>query len=182
MRLHPWHEIPLGSQSLSEVNLVVEVPRKTTTKYELDLDLGILRVNRIMHPPVPYPANYGFLPQTLDEDGDPLDALILMQNPVEPLTVLAARPIGVVNLTDRGENDDKVICVHLDDPKYEDYESIDDLPEYERQELEWFFEDYKDVMQRDVDVEGFLGPEQARESIRMCRGYYQDEYPDGWGG
>lgn len=94
MRLHPWHEIPLGADAPDELNLVVEVPRKTTTKYELDLDLGILRIDRIMHPPVPYPANYGFLPQMLDEDGDPLDAMVLMQNAAEPLTVLSARHWG----------------------------------------------------------------------------------------
>ena len=182
MRLHPWHEIPLGSDAPEEFNLVVEVPRKTTTKYELDLELGILRIDRIMHPPVPYPANYGFLPQTLDEDGDPLDAMVLMQNPVKPLTVLNARPVGVVNLTDRGKNDDKVICIHLDDPKYQDCESIDDLPDYELREIEWFFEDYQDIMHRDVDVEGFLGPDRAIESINMCREIYQDEFPDGWDG
>lgn len=182
MRLHPWHEIPLGSDAPDEVNLVVEVPRKTTTKYELDLDLGILRIDRIMHPPVPYPANYGFLPQTLDEDGDPLDAMVLMQNAVKPLTVLNARPVGVVNLTDRGKNDDKIICVHLDDPKYDDYKSIEDLPDYELREIEWFFEDYQDVMHREVDVEGFLGTERAHESIQMCRDHYQEEFPDGWEG
>lgn len=182
MRLHPWHEIPLGSDAPDELNLVVEVPRKTTTKYELDLDLGILRVDRIMHPPVPYPANYGFLPQTLDEDGDPLDAMVLMQNAVKPLTVLKARPVGVVNLTDRGKNDDKIICVHLDDPKYDDYQSIEDLPDYELREIEWFFEDYQDVMHREVDVEGFLGTERAHESIQMCRDHYQEAFPDGWDG
>jgi inorganic pyrophosphatase len=180
MRLHPWHEIPLGDDAPDEVHFVSEVARKTTTKYELDLDLGILRVDRIMHPPVPYPANYGFLPQTLDEDGDPLDAMVLMQNPVAPLTVLRARPVGVVNLTDRGENDDKIICVHLDDPKYDDYRSVEDLPDYELRELEWFFEDYQDVMHREVDVEGFLGPDAAHDSIRMCRQMYEDAFPDGW--
>jgi len=180
MRLHPWHEIPLGPDAPDEVNLVVEVPRKTTTKYELDLDLGILRIDRIMHPPVPYPANYGFLPQTLDEDGDPLDAMVLMQNPADPLTVLSARPVGVVNLTDRGKNDDKIICVHVDDPKYDDYKSIDDLPDYELREIEWFFEDYQDVMHREVDVEGFLGTERAHHSIRMCRNIYQENVSDHW--
>lgn len=179
MRLHPWHEIPFKTDD-DEFNLVVEVPRKTTTKYELDLELGILRVNRIMHPPVPYPANYGFLPQTLDEDGDPLDAMVLMQNPVNPLTVLTARPIGVVNLTDRDKNDDKIICVHVDDPMYNDFKDVDELPDYKAREIEWFFEDYQDVMHRDVDVKGFLGPEKAFQSIEMCRENYREEFPDGW--
>jgi inorganic pyrophosphatase len=182
MRLHPWHEISIGSNAPDEVNFVVEIPRKTTTKYELDLELGILRVDRIMHPPVPYPANYGFLPQTLDEDGDPLDALVLMQNPVAPLTVLSARPVGIVNLTDEGKNDDKIICVHIDDPQYKAYKSIDELPDYELHEIEWFFEDYQDVLHRDVDVEGFLGTKQAHESIQICRKTYRDKFPNGWPG
>lgn len=180
MRLHPWHEIPLGPSVPDKLNFVVEVPRKDTTKYELNKELGILRIDRIMHPPVPYPSNYGFLPQTLDEDGDPLDAMVLMRNPVEPLTVLSARPIGVAHLADRGKNDDKIICVHTDDPKYEDYECIEDLPDYEQQLIEWFFKEYKDAMQRDVDVESLLGPDRARESIRKCRDRYQNEFPEGW--
>ncbi len=180
MRLHPWHEVSIGDGAPKDITMIVEVPRKTTTKYELDLEEGILHVDRIMHPPVPYPANYGFIPQTLDEDGDPLDAIVLMQNAVVPLTALHARPIGVVNLTDRGKNDDKIICVHLDDPKYDDYESIEDLPDYELQEIEWFFQDYQDVMHREVSVEGFLNAERAHKSIESCRQRYHDEFPDGW--
>lgn len=180
MRLHPWHEISIGERAPSHLTMVVEVPRKTTTKYELDLELGILRIDRIMHPPVPYPANYGFIPQTLDEDGDPLDALVLMQNAVVPMTALQARPIGLVNLTDRGKNDDKIICVHADDPKYEDYTSVEQLPDYELQELEWFFEDYQDVLHLEVDVAGFMSAEDARKSIETCRGRYREAFPDGW--
>ena len=180
MRLHPWHEIPIGEEAPDTLSMIVEVPRKTTTKYELNLERGVLEVDRIMHPPVPYPANYGFIPQTLDEDGDPLDALVLMQNPVIPLTVLHVRPVGVVNLTDRGKNDDKIVCVHLDDPQYEDYTTVEDLPDYELQELEWFFEDYQDVMHREVDVEGFLDAERARASITSCRERYADTFPNGW--
>ncbi len=182
MRLHPWHEIPLGSNAPDELNMVVEVPLHSTTKYELDPELGILCVDRIMHPAIPYPANYGFLPQTLDEDGDPLDALVLLRNPVAPLTVLSARPIGVANLTDRGKADDKIICVHIDDPKYSDCESIDELPDYEQSEIEWFFEDYKEVMQGDVNVEGLGDTGQAHESIRKCRKRYRDKFPEGWDG
>lgn len=180
MRLHPWHEVPIGEGAPDHLTVIVEVPRKTTTKYELNLDLGILWVDRIMHPPVPYPVNYGFIPQTLDEDGDPLDALVLMQNPVLPLTALHVRPIGVVNLTDRGKNDDKIICVHLDDPKYANYKSVEDLPEYELQELEWFFKDYQDVMHRQVDVEGFMDIDRAHDSINNCHKRYQEKFPDGW--
>lgn len=180
MRLHPWHEIPIGSGAPEKLNFIVEVPRKSTTKYELNPELGVLCINRIMHPPIPYPSNYGFIPQTLDEDGDPLDALVLMQNRAEPLTVLSARPIGVANLKDRGKADDKVVCVHVDDPKYADCQSIEELPDYEQDEIKWFFEDYKETMQKDVKVEGLNGIESAYESIQKCCKRYQDKFPDGW--
>lgn len=181
MAVHPWHDIPIGEEAPEHLNMVVEVPRKTTSKYELDLELGVLRIDRIMHPPVPYPHNYGFIPQTLDEDGDPLDAMVLMQNEVNPLTVLRVRPIGMVHLTDRGQNDDKIICVHLDDPMFDDHESVEDLPDYELQELEWFFEDYQDVMHREVDVEGFQERAKAHDSIMRCRRLYQEAFPEGDG-
>ena len=173
---HPWHDIPLGDDAPEEVRAVIEVPRGDTTKYELDPELGVLNVNRILHPPIPYPANYGFLPQTLDDDGDPIDVLVMMQNPVVSLSVLRVRPIGVFKMKDEGETDDKLICVHVDDPMYSDYEEVEDLPRYERDELKWFFNSYKDAMQKGVDVEDFEGKEAARESIERCRKLYREKF------
>lgn len=173
---HPWHDIPLGDNAPAEVRAVVEVPRGSTTKYELDKELGMLNVNRILQPPVPYPANYGFLPRTLDEDGDPLDALVLMQNPVVPLSILRVAPIGVVKLTDRDERDDKLLCVHIDDPTYAPYRTVADLPKHERDALEWFFQGYKETMQRGVHLEGFEGTEEAHASVERCRARYRERF------
>ena len=174
--IHPWHDVPLGDDAPNEVRAVIEVPSGDTTKYELDPELGMLRVNRILHPPIPYPTNYGFLPQTLDDDGDPIDVLVMMQNPVAPLTILSARPIGIFKMTDNGETDDKLICVHIHDPMYNDYQEVSDLPEYERNELEWFFESYKGAMQKGVDVNDFQGREAAQEAIKRCQKLYQEKF------
>ena len=173
---HPWHDVPIGDKAPHEVRAVVEVPRGDTTKYELDKELGVLSVNRIMHPPVPYPANYGFLPRTLATDGDPLDVLVLMQNPVAPLSLVQVRPLGIFVLTDRDERDDKLICVHVSDPMYRDHKTLSDLPAYEREKLEWFFEDYQDTMKRDVKVGDFLGVEDAHKIIRESLERYKEHF------
>ena len=162
---HPWHDVPIGDKAPHEVRAVIEVPRGDTTKYELDKELGLLSVNRIMHPPVPYPANYGFLPRTLATDGDPLDVLVLMQNPVAPLSLVQVRPLGLFVLTDRDERDDKLICVHTDDPMYQDYTDLPELPSYERERLEWFFEDHQDTLKRDVKVSDLLGAKDAHRIV-----------------
>lgn len=176
--IHPWHDIPLGDDAPREVRAVIEVPGGDTTKYELDPELGIISVDRVLHPPIPYPTNYGFLPQTLDDDGDPIDVLVMMQNSVIPLSVLRARPIGIFKMKDNGETDDKLICVHVDDPMYSDYKEVSDLPRYERDELKWFFNSYKDAMQKGVDVEDFQGKEAAHESIERCRKLYREKFGD----
>jgi len=174
--IHPWHDVPIGDDAPQLVRAVVEVPRGTTTKYEIDKELGLMGISRILYPPIPYPANYGFIPQTLDDDGDPLDTLVVMQNPVTPLTLLWARPIGVVHLSDRGETDDKVICVHEDDPSHDNHREFDDLPKHEKETLHWFFDDYQDIMHRTTNVEGFFGVERAYEVIERCRVNYQEKF------
>ncbi len=143
---HPWHDVPIGDKAPFELRAVVEVPRGDTTKYELDKELGVLSVNRIMNLPIPYPANYGFL----------------------PLSLVHVRPLGIFALTDRDERDDKLFCVHIDDPMYRDYTDLPGLPDYEREKLEWFFGDYQDTMREDVKVSDLLGVDDAHEIIREC--------------
>lgn len=140
--MHPWHDISVGEDAPKTINVATEVPRHSTVKYELDKTRGIMRISHVLYPPVPYPGTYGFIPQTLDEDGDSLDMMIVMRDKVSSLTLCEVCPIGVVNMTDEGLNDDKIICVLLDDPIYDSFESFEALPDYERQELRWFFEEY----------------------------------------
>src|SRR5215213_8260807 len=108
---HPWHDISIGEDAPETFNVVIEVPYGSKVKYELDKDSGHLKVDRVLYSSMVYPANYGFIPQTLAEDEDPLDALVLMQAPVEPLSILEVRPIGMLNMVDEGENDENIVCV-----------------------------------------------------------------------
>ena len=174
--LHPWHDIPVGDDAPHRINTLIEVPLRSTIKYELDQELGIMRISHVLYPPVPYPGNYGFIPQTLDEDGDPLDMMLIMRDPVSPMTLCQARPIGVVNMTDEDKNDDKVLCVLIDDPIYASYESFEALPEYEQQELQWFFGEYQRLMHDEVKVEGIGGAEDARTVVERCMKLYREKH------
>ena len=108
---HPWHEIPIGDLAPREFQAVIEIPKGGKVKYELDKPSGLLRVDRVLYSSVVYPANYGFIPQTLGDDDDPLDVLVLMQEPVVPLSILRVRPIGMMTMVDQGQNDEKNRCI-----------------------------------------------------------------------
>ena len=170
--MHPWHEVELGSQVPDLVPAVIEVPKGSKTKYELDKKSGLLRVDRILFSSVHYPANYGFIPQTYCDDKDPLDILVLGQDPVVPLAIMWAKPIGVMKMVDQGETDDKIIAVHAHDPEYSHYNSIDDLPPHRMTEVQRFFEDYKILENKKVKVESFLNRDQARAVIKEAVDLY----------
>ncbi len=163
---HPWHEIPIGDHAPREFQAVIEIPKGGKVKYELDKASGLLRVDRVLYSSVVYPANYGFIPQTLGDDDDPLDVLVLMQEPVVPLSILRVRPIGMMTMVDQGQNDEKIICVHLDDPEYRDYVAIQQIPKHRLAELRRFFEDYKKLAEKEVAVHDFFGPLEAVEVVR----------------
>ncbi len=169
---HAWHDVEIGDLTPEEFPAVIEIPKGSKVKYELDKETGLLRVDRVLYSSVIYPANYGFIPQTLGDDHDPLDALVLMQEPVMPLTILRARPIGMMTMLDQGENDEKIICVHLDDPEYKDFTDISELPSHRMTELRRFFEDYKKLENKEVLVQDFLGPSEARAAVEHCRQLY----------
>ena len=174
-----WHHVPIGDDAPDTFTAVVEVPLGSRIKYELDKQLGLLRVSYALNPPVLYPGNYGFIPQTLDEDGDPLDLLVIMRDPVNPLTLLHARPIGVVHMEDENQRDDKILCVLVDDPVYAEYADFDDLPDYERKNLTWFFEEYQDANHAAVEVAGVSGVKDACQVITDCRARYLERFGQG---
>ncbi len=170
--MHPWHEVSIGSEAPNEFQAIIEIPKGSKVKYELDKENGLIRVDRVLYSSVIYPANYGFIPQTLGEDHDPLDVLVLMQEPVVPLSILRVRPIGVMNMMDQGENDEKIICIHLDDPEYRGFTNISELPRHRLDELQRFFKDYKKLEKKEVVVDDFLGPEDAiRVVLKSMRLY-----------
>jgi len=174
--MHPWHQVPIGEKAPKEFQAVIEIPKGSKVKYELDKQTGLLRVDRVLYSSVMYPANYGFIPQTLGDDHDPLDVLVLMQEPVVPLSILRVRPIGLMMMVDQGQNDEKVICIHLDDPEYRSFVAIQQLPPHRLTELRRFFEDYKKLEEKEVAVHDFLGPVDAVEAVGQSISLYREKY------
>jgi len=166
MQLHPWHDIPNDTAHVPiGFRVVIEIPRGSKIKYELDKRTGMIRVDRVLYSSVVYPANYGFLPRTYCDDGDPLDALVLGTEPVVPLALLEARAIGVMRMADEGHQDDKIIAVHVNDPAVADYRDVNELPRHVLREIQRFFEDYKKLEHKEVVVEDFLGREEAERTV-----------------
>ncbi len=174
---HPWHDLPNNPDDVDQgFNVVIEIPKGSKVKYELDKPSGLLRADRILYSSVMYPANYGFLPRSYCPDGDPLDVLVLGNEPVVPLTIMQARAIGVMHMLDEGAADDKVIAVHVQDPAFLDYTDIGQLPAHTFREIQRFFEDYKALENKAVEVEGFHGADTAREVvIRSFADYRREE-------
>lgn len=171
--MHPWHDVKLQSEAPQIIPAVIEIPKGSKTKYELDKESGLIRVDRILFSSVVYPANYGFIPRTYGLDNDPLDILVLGQEAVVPLAIMRAKPIGVMKMLDQGAEDDKIIAVHLDDPEYSFYESITQLPPHRMSEVQRFFEDYKQLEKKAVKVEGFLDRPDALKTIEASITLYQ---------
>ena len=176
--MHPWHDVEIGSAAPELVPAIIEVPKGSKTKYELDKTNGLIRVDRILFSSVQYPANYGFIPQTYCDDHDPLDILVLCQETIVPLAIMRARPIGVMKMLDQGEADDKIIAVHVDDPEYSHYESINELPPHRMLEVQRFFEDYKKLENKIVVVEKFLDRVDAHQTIRDAVALYRKREVD----
>ncbi len=174
MNFHPWHSVSVGENAPDELVAIIEVPRGSQIKYELDKPSGMLKVDRILYSSVHYPANYGFIPQTYCDDNDPLDVLVLCQAKVDPLSLMRVRPIGVMKMIDQGEADDKIIAVHIDDPEYCHYTSIKELSPHILKTLQRFFEDYKILEHKEVKIESFLDVDDAKRIIKEAIDLYAE--------
>jgi inorganic pyrophosphatase len=140
---HPWHDIPIPEPIEESFPAFIEIPKGSKLKYELDKETGLLRVDRVLFSSVHYPANYGFIPRTYCDDGDPLDVLVLGQEAVVPMCILRARAIGMISMRDEKGGDDKIIAVHMDDPSVSQYSNIREVPQHLLVETKRFFQDYK---------------------------------------
>lgn len=174
---HPWHDIPLpAGDRLEEFPAVIEIPRGCKVKYEIDKPTGILMVDRILFSAVHYPANYGFIPRTLAEDGDPLDVLVLGQEPVAPLSFMYARAIGGFRMRDEKGTDDKIVCVHIHDPAVRDYTDSGQLPKHVVAEMMRFFEDYKVLEGKAAEVGESISKPEALRVIRESAVRYREKF------
>ena len=185
--MHAWHDIYVDDHLIEKAfPVVIEVPMGSKNKYELDKETGLLRLDRVLYSAVHYPANYGFIPRTYCEDGDPLDALVLGQEPVTPLTMMEARAIGMMRMRDEKGLDDKIIAVSVKDPAFSDYTDHTQLPGHLLREIRRFFEDYKTLEHKQVVVEDFMGPSDAiriiQDALSMYRKLRRGELAKGiWG-
>jgi len=172
--MHAWHDIYVDDHLIEKAfPVVIEVPMGSKNKYELDKETGLLKLDRVLYSAVHYPANYGFIPRTYCEDGDPLDALVLGQEPVTPLTMMEARAIGVMRMRDEKGLDDKIIAVSVKDPAFADYTDHVQLPGHLLREIRRFFEDYKTLENKQVVVEDFMGPADAIRIVQDALSLYR---------
>jgi inorganic pyrophosphatase len=175
--MHPWHDVDIGEEAPQIVWTVIEIPKGSKLKYELDKRSGLIKVDRVLFSSVVYPANYGFVPRTYCGDRDPLDVLVLGQEPVVPLALMRAKIIGVMHMEDQGEHDDKLIAVHADDPEYSHIETLEDLPPHRMAEVRRFFEDYKVLEKKLVVIRDFLGKSEAQRILADSIGMYRKHFP-----
>jgi len=170
--VHAWHDVSPGDELPRDFQAVIEIPLGSNVKYELDKRTGLLKVDRIIHSAVYYPANYGFIPQTYADDNDPLDVLVLCQEPVQPLALIKARAIGMT-MIDSGASDDKVIAVATNDPEFNSYVEANELPSHRLLVLKRFFQDYKQLEGKQVQVEDIRPAYAAVNVIEKALGKYR---------
>jgi inorganic pyrophosphatase len=173
--MNPWHDIEPGIDSPAFVNSIIEIPKGSKGKYELDKESGLLRLDRVLFSSVHYPANYGFIPQTYCDDHDPLDILVICSIDVIPMSIIEAKVIGAMEMIDGNERDDKIIAVARHDMSVNYIKDISELPPHTLVELKRFFEDYKMLEHKDVIVEQFMQREKAFEIIMEGIHLYQEK-------
>lgn len=171
-----WHDIDEKRITENRFEALVEIPKGCKVKYELDKETGLLRMDRVLYTSTVYPSNYGFIPRTLADDGDPLDVLVLCNEPIYPMTLVTCMPIGVIVMTDSGELDEKIIAVPVNDPNYKHYYDIKELPSHVFEEMMHFFEVYKMLEHKSTTVKEMLHKYEATQIIRKCIARYNEVY------
>src|SRR3954465_269173 len=174
--LHPWHGASFGSRAPQKVNALIEIPQGSRAKYEVDKTTGLLRLDRVIYSSFHYPVNYGFIPQTLGQDGDPLDILVLCSQSIQSLCLVDATVIGNMQMIDSGEKDDKIIAVATKDPSVNHISSIEDMPKHFINELRNYFEQYKVLENKQVQIEDFQDKEMAYQIIAEAIDFYKEKF------
>ena len=174
--LHPWHGASCGSKAPAIVNAMIEIPQGSRTKYEIDKETGLLKLDRVIYSSFHYPVNYGFIPQTLGHDNDPLDILVLCSQSIQSLCLVEATIIGNMQMIDSGERDDKIIAVATKDPSVNHITSINELPKHFISELKNYFEQYKVLENKQVQIEEFQTKEVAYQIINEAIEFYKQKF------
>lgn len=173
-----WHDIPLGEKAPEEFNVVVEIPRGSHNKYEIDKETGLIKLDRVNYSAAHYPCDYGFAPRTLWDDGDAMDVIVLTTNPIPPGILVAVRPVGLMRMTDGGESDDKIIAVPTEDIRFDHMNDLVDITKHALKELQHFFEQNKKLKKKPVEivVHGFSGRAEAVAAMRRAMDLYNKKF------
>lgn len=174
--VHPWHNVSPGKDIPTTVNAIIEIPKGSKAKYEIDKESGLMKLDRVLFSSVMYPANYGFIPQTYCDDHDPLDILVICSADVYPMTMIEANVIGVMHMIDNGEQDDKIIAVATHDMSVNYIKDLSELPPHTMKEIVRFFQDYKALEKKNVTIEQLLDKSYAYKVIEESIELYQDTF------
>lgn len=175
--VHPWHDVNPGDNTPEEVTAFIEVPKGSTLKYELDKETGFIRLDRVLYSAVHYPGDYGFIPQTISEDGDPTDVIVITNFPIQAGTLVDVRPIGILEMIDDGERDEKIICVPTTaiDPRFAKRKDISDFSDHVILEIKHFFETYKQLQGKEVTINGVGDVTEAKKAIEQALANYKKQ-------
>ena len=171
-----WKDIESGDNVPDEITAVIEIPKGSRNKYEYDKERESLTLDRVLFSPFHYPAEYGFIPKSLWDDGDPFDVMVIMDQPTFPGCIIEARPIGIMRMIDQGDSDDKLLAVPLEDPRFADITDISQLPEHYLKEIEHFFSQYKALENKVVEIKGWDDNKAAKEAVLRSLELYKEKY------
>ena len=170
-----WHDISAGSNIPNEVNTIIEIPKGSKNKYEIDKETGMIALDRVAHTAQDFPFDYGFVPQTLWDDGDALDVIVLTTHPLHPGILVRVRPVALMGMIDSGDSDDKLIAVPVEDPRWDHVKDLVDINKHTIKEMDHFYSTYKKIQGKEVEVTGFKGVEEAKAAIERSQKLYAEQ-------
>ena len=171
-----WRDVPAGKKTPKEFNTIVEIPKGSKNKYEIDKETGLISLDRTMHSAQDYPFDYGFIPQTYWDDNDALDVILLTTYPLAPGILVKSRPVAIMRMIDTGDKDDKIIAVPVDDPRWDEVKNLNNINKHTIKEIEHFFSTYKKIQEKEVKVTGFENRQAAEEAVKRGLKLYEEKY------
>lgn len=171
-----WHDVDLGKEAPKEFNMIIEISRGSKNKYEIDKETGLIKLDRALKTAQDYPFDYGFAPQTLWDDGDALDVVVLSTYPINSGILVKVRPVAIMHMVDCGDGDDKVIAVPTEDPRWDDTKDLKDVNAHTLKEMQHFFETYKQIEGKKVSISGFSGKAKAFEAVKKSVKLYKEKF------